>query len=183
MPSWRENFISLLKAFLLFQMALGVSALAQAERVKSVHTDGTLELQDGRRLALAGIRLTEESLRMLMSMVADKDIDYEIDGALTTVYPETVEPGYVYVTTHILKLPFDPAREPDLQRMMLNEVLLETGGATVKENLEFQYKDKFRELQIKARTRGEGIWSYEPFGKKKQAAVSAGEQEGTPQNE
>ncbi len=130
---------------------------AQAASVKTIDENGILELQSGEKICLAGIELPSESIRLLSSLVAGRKID--IDYA-KTAKTQNLKSAYLYITTPVFHFPPAANAKPEQKKIMVNEFLLSIGAAKVGE-AEKKWKDRFEKIQLEARRRGEGIWSYD----------------------
>ena len=137
-------------------------ANALADRVKIIHEDGTLELASGDHVRFAGIELAPEALNVLKSLLADKDVELEFDTDLARTEAKPEKPAYLFVKNREMDWKPGPAVSRDIH-VMINQLLIEMGAARVDLTRPFKYKNRFLESQNTAKTRGEGIWSYEPF--------------------
>lgn len=149
--------------FVLFSCTAALGPMALAERVKAILADGTLELEDGRRVRFAGIQLSQEALHLLPTLFADREVDVkeQESGKGSEGAPL---PGFLYVKMRVAKFPLHPDAEPKEKRIMVNEWLLAVGAAKVDEASSFEAKEHFLEIQAEASRRGEGIWSYQSTG-------------------
>ena len=147
----------LILAFLTVQF----SPAAYPETVRAIFEDGQLELEDGRRVQLAGILPPPEGLRMLPVLLAGQEVDLEHDSALQKAVGEGQPlPVYMYVMTSEISLPHGLKGESRKKKVMVNEIMLAIGAAQVDGKLSFKWKKRFSEIEAEARKKGEGIWSY-----------------------
>lgn len=148
---------------LLTVLQIVFSSYIYAEKVRAVLEDGQLELEDGRKVILAGILSppSPEGIRMLPLLLAGREVKLEFDSKLQKAAGESAPlPVYLYVTTTEISLPYSFGDQPRDQKVMVNELMLATGAARVDENLNFKWKDRFVQTEESARQKGEGIWSY-----------------------
>ena len=122
--------------------------------------DGSLELDNDRVVAFAGIRLSEGAMRILPILLADRQVELELEASLSLESPENIILAYVFVQTRELQFPFKESDKPRVKRVMVNQSLLEMGAASVSETSSFKMKNHFIEIQNKAKKDGQGIWSY-----------------------
>lgn len=146
-------------------LAVGIFCLvslvpvSRAETVKVVHDDGALELAGGNLVTLAGLEFPEESRRLFPVLLAGKDVEVQPDSAPA---PAGVPaPVYLYVNTSEIDMPFPQGLVPHEQKVMVNELFLALGAARVSPEKVFDQRESFLRIEAAARTRGEGIWSYE----------------------
>ena len=135
--------------------------LAASPKVKTIRSGGVMELDNGQRVTLAGIRLSSEALRLLPALVAGRGVDLEYDSLLPAPPTPEPRPVYAYVKAAEIDFPFSANRSPHEKNIMVNELLIMTGAAEVEAPLAFKWKDRFLAAQAEARRKGEGIWSYE----------------------
>ena len=117
------------------------STAAFADTIESVTADGEIQIQGGELISLAGIVLPEESLPLLRTLLASREIDIEFDHIASSVIPRKV---YLYLDTRELPLPFRDI-EPKKHKVLLNRMLLELGAAKVTEQ-GFDKKNEFLEV-------------------------------------
>lgn len=130
-----------------------------AETVKGVHEDGTLELAGGSLVTLAGLEFPEESRRLFPVLLAGKDVEVQTDSS--SVSGGAPAPVYLYVNTSEIDMPFPQGFLPHEQKVMVNELFLALGAARVQADKIFDQRESFLRIEAEARTRGEGVWSYE----------------------
>jgi len=147
--------------FVVIFLSCLTSLLASADRVKLIRPDGSLVLEDGDHVVLTGIELSPEAHRILPILVAEKDVKIDLDPYIKKQRLGGPMSVYLYLETEEIKAPYDPASEPRQKKIMLNKLLITMGAARVQEGLDFRLKDEFMDLQIEAKIRGQGIWSYE----------------------
>ncbi|MCM8776245.1 MAG: thermonuclease family protein [Candidatus Omnitrophica bacterium] len=140
-------------------------ASGASDRVHSLSGDGSLELESGQKVSLAGIRLAPEAMRILPALLSGKDIEIEFDPSLERDGTTGLQPAFVYVKTQELTFPFSHDLPPTEKQVMLNEILLSMGAARVDTSVPFKRKAQFVEIEMQAKAKGEGIWSYELFDK------------------
>lgn len=147
---------------LFFYVFLGIGSLALAasafaDVVKEVGPDGTLTLESGRKIILAGVELDVEGVSVLKVLAKNQDLrvqKVDLSAAGSEEY------AYAYMTAKSLNFPFAPDELAGQEEVMLNEFLLQTGAAKVKEGQDFLQKTRFLKLQEQAKEKGEGVWSY-----------------------
>jgi hypothetical protein len=156
---------SLLFIFLLFAVPIH----AFAEKIKSLKSDGSfvLDNKDQESVRLAGLALAEESLPLVATLLAGKEVDISEDKNLAKESPEKIKPVYLYVKTKELDLPFELADKPRESKIMVNELLILMGAARLDEERPFKERELFLKAESRAKERGEGIWSYDPSRSKK----------------
>ena len=145
------------KLFVFSFILLGsIPAPGFSQHVKSIEPQGSIILENGKSICLAGLKLSEESHPFLAALLSKKDVDFEGET-------EGNPCGYLYVNTSELPLPFKLGEQPEAKRYMVNEVLLKTGAAKVDGDTKaiFKLKEKFLALEAEAKQTGQGIWSYE----------------------
>ena len=136
--------------------------LVFAASVKSVRMDGVLTLSDGSQYRLAGLAFSQEAPSILKTLLAGKDIEVEPETAIGSSGQMGPAPAaYLYVTTKEANVPVKSGESPAYQRVMVNEILLSLGAASVDPAFSGRLRERFREIQEKARKDGQGIWSYE----------------------
>ena len=145
-------------------LCLCVSVIAAkpgfAEEAVNIHSDGSIQLDTGEVIALAGIVLVPESLNLLRVMVLNQEIEIESaefgrpsDGMLA-------KPVYLYVKTSEIKFPFKSDSDLKTHRLLVNQAMLQFGAARVDGRQTHPYRDRFVKAQAEAQEHGEGIWSY-----------------------
>lgn len=145
-------------SILLLFACLTASSALYAEIVTEVGTDGTLTLESGKRISLVGIQMDSEGISILRVLVQGQDVTMQL---IANTAPGAVERAYLYLKAKYLKFPNRLNEIPDEQEVLINEFLVKIGAAKVMENQDFSRKDRFLKAQEEARTKGEGIWSYE----------------------
>lgn len=126
--------------------------------VTDVEPDGTMTLQDGKRVALAGVRMDEEGARILKVLAKGQDVRVEL---ILGSQSGGKESAYVYLQSKFLKFPWKPSSNPEEREIFLNEFLVQLGAAKVAEDHDFGHNAQFLKVQDEARQKGEGIWSYQ----------------------
>jgi len=129
-----------------------------AEIVAEVGVDGTLTMEDGTRVSLAGIQMDTEGISVLRVLVRKQDLKIQI---IAPTAPQTTKFVYAFLNTKCLKFPAKAHEIPGEQEILLNEFLVKIGAAKVDEKQDFSRKSKFLKVQESARKKGEGVWSYE----------------------
>jgi endonuclease YncB( thermonuclease family) len=129
-----------------------------AEIVTEVGADGTLTIEGGKRVVLAGVQMDTEGISVLRVLAQKQDLKLQL---IANPVPGTKEAAYVYLQAKYLKFPAKPSDIPDEQEVLLNEFLVKIGAAKVAEAQDFRYKTEFLKIQEEARKKGEGVWSYE----------------------
>jgi len=145
----------------LFLLLPGLCVLAPflfAEIVTQVGTDGTLTLESGKQVVLAGIQMDFEGISVLRVLTQKQDVKLQ---RIANSTPGAKERAYVYLKAKYLKFPAKLNETPDEHEVLINELLVKIGAAKVVETQDFSHKDKFLKVQEEARKKGEGIWSYE----------------------
>lgn len=135
-----------------------LSSVLCAEVVTEVGTDGTLVLESGKQVALAGIQMDTEGISILRVLARKQDLKFQL---IASPVPGAKEFVYAYLKAKYLKFPSKPREIPDEQEVLLNEFLVKIGAAKVAEAQDFRHKAKFLKVQAEAKKKGEGIWSYE----------------------
>ena len=135
-----------------------LSSVLYAEIVTEVGTDGTLTLESGKQVVLAGIQMDTEGISVLRVLVRKQDLKLKL---IANPAPGAKEFAYAYLKAKSLKFPVKPNETPGEQDVLINEFLVKVGAAKVVEAQDFKYKAKFLKVQEEARKKGEGIWSYE----------------------
>ncbi|HOE69333.1 MAG TPA: thermonuclease family protein [Candidatus Omnitrophota bacterium] len=147
-----------LLAGVAFAMAFMVPSVS-AEVIQEVSRDGYMTLEDGKQVSLAGIRMDEEGASILRVLVRKKNAKVEV---LETARDKNGrECAYVYLKAKFLKVPLRPNDVAGEDEVMLNKFLIRLGAAKVDESSEFAHKADFLETQVAAKSKGEGVWSYE----------------------
>ena len=147
------------RAVVLFLFGLGVCAsVVSAEVVQEVGRDGTLTLESGKQVVLAGVQMDAEGVSVLRVLAQKQDVKLQI---LSRAGPGAKESVYAYLLAKYLKFPVKPEGVSDEQEILLNEFLVKVGAAKVIETQDFSHKAKFLKVQAEAKRKGEGIWSYE----------------------
>ncbi len=150
---------SSLRGFILFLFAcLAAASALYAEVVTEVDMDGTLTLESGKRISLVGIQMDSEGTSVLRVLVQGQDVTMQL---IANSAPGAVERAYLYLKAKYLKFPTRLNEIPDEQEVLINEFLVKIGAAKVIETQDFSRKERFLKAQEEARTKGEGVWSYE----------------------
>ena len=131
---------------------------ASAEIVKDVGADGTLTLESGKRVALAGVQMDTEGVSVLRVLAQKQDIRIQL---LSNTTPGGKHSAYAYLLAKYLKFPVKPTGISDEQEILLNEFMIKIGAAKVADTQIFSHKAKFLKVQAEAKRKGEGVWSYE----------------------
>ncbi len=138
-----------------------------SQQVHSIKSSGILELENGDRVTLAGIRVPEESMNSLSVILTKKEVSWEEEKSFEKNPAASVKSVYLYVNNQELDFPFKSGSAPRTKKVMVNEWLLSLGLARVDGEKLFRHKEAFLELEAEANRRGMGIWSYEPIPAKK----------------
>jgi endonuclease YncB( thermonuclease family) len=145
--------------FFLFLPGLcAFSSVLCAEIVTEVGTDGTLVLESGKQVVLAGIQMDTEGLSVLRVLVQKQDLKLQL---IANSAPGAREFAYAYLKAKYLRFPARLNETPDEKEVLLNEFLVKIGAAKVAEAQDFNRKARFLKVQEEARKKGEGVWSYE----------------------
>ena len=155
----KQPLLILVLAWLLMPL---VDSLGYAERVTKVTPDGILEMDTGKKVVLAGLKISPEGLRLLQVLTRGRDVEIDYDPKR----PTSSVPAPVYLSIRSHEMKFSRLRQIEHHKVILNEFLLQTGAAAVKTDASFKRKEKFLQIEARARERGEGIWSYEPLMRK-----------------
>ncbi len=134
------------------------SSVLCAEIVTEVGTDGTLTLESGKRVVLAGIQMDSEGISVLRVLVQKQDLKFKL---LAHSALGAKESAYVYLQSRYVNFPVKLNETPGEQEILINEFLVRIGAAKVDETQEFSRKARFLKVQEEAKKKGEGIWSYE----------------------
>ncbi|MFA7255569.1 MAG: thermonuclease family protein [Candidatus Omnitrophota bacterium] len=129
-----------------------------AEVVTEVGTDGTLVLESGKKVALAGIQMDTEGISVLRVLVQKQDLKFQL---IAPSAPGAKELAYAYLKAKSLGFPAKSHETPGEKEVLINEFLVKIGAAKVVEAQDFRYKAKFLKVQAEAKKKGEGVWSYE----------------------
>ncbi|MBI3306226.1 MAG: thermonuclease family protein [Candidatus Omnitrophica bacterium] len=162
-------FLFVFSAFFL-HAASGVvvpPVLAANDSVDAITENGTVILNSGLKIQLAGLSVPPESIPILNSLLRRREVQIKYDKSLNSGDAETPKSAYVFVETRQSSMPIKERSGPRKKRVMVNELLLSMGAARVSENLVFKKKKDFLEIEKIAQTKGEGIWSYETPGEMK----------------
>lgn len=151
-----------------FSLTSTIPNLLYAAQIEEIQKDGSLKLDDGSSLKLAGIILSTEAPKIIAAISAGQELEIEIVPT-----DSASQSAYVYILSHEISLPFDPLSIPNTQRRMMNEMLLQMGAASLEKGTEFLYKSRFQALEDEAKMRGYGIWSYELLKKSNQVKTEA----------
>jgi hypothetical protein len=129
-----------------------------AEIVADVGPDGTLTLESGKQVILAGVELDTDGVSVLRVLARKQDLRLQL---LSQAAPGAKEFAYAFLQAKYLKFPVKPDGASDEQEILLNEFLVQLGAAKVAEAQDFSRKAKFLKVQAEAKRKGEGVWSYE----------------------
>lgn len=129
-----------------------------AEPVAEVEKDGTLRLEDGKKVFLVGIRMDSDGVAVLRVLAQKQDLKLQL---IKSDKPADKEAAYAYLQAKFVKFPVKPNGIPDEEEVLLNAFLLKTGAAKVDEAQDFGRKEEFLKIQAEAKVKGEGVWSYE----------------------
>jgi len=144
--------------FLILPGLCVFSSILYAEIVTEVGTDGTLTLESGKRVALAGVQMDTEGISVLRVLVQKQDLRLQL---IANPVAGAKDLAYAYLKTKSLKFPSKLNETPGEQEVLINEFLVKLGAAKVLENQNFSHKAKFLKVQEEAKKKGEGVWSYE----------------------
>ena len=144
-------------AVFLFCLQLCASTVF-AEVVKDVGTDGTLTLESGKQVVLAGVLMDTEGISVLRVLAQKQDLKLQL---LSNSAPGAKKSAYAYLQAKYLKFPVKMNEIPGEHEVLLNEFLVKVGAAKVDETQDFSRKAKFLKVQEEARKKGEGVWSYQ----------------------
>ena len=136
----------------------GLPTTLRAEVVSEVETDGTLALESGKRVFLAGIQMDTEGVSVLRVLAQKQDLRFKL---IAHPAPGTKQLAYAYLKAKSVRFPAKLNEVPGEREILLNEFLVKIGAAKVAETQDFSQKAKFLKVQEAARKKGEGIWSYE----------------------
>ena len=145
--------------FLLVGISFSIPALAL--QVKALKPSGILQLDSGKEACFAGLLIPSESLPLLSVLLAQKDLEFDVEKSAEYQISEMPQAGYFYVKTFEMDFPFHPGDKPKETKIMVNELLLSLGLARVDLSKNFKHRDKFLEIEAAAKNRGMGVWSYE----------------------
>ena len=134
------------------------SSVLCAEIVTEVGTDGTLTLESGKQVVLAGVLMDMEGISVLRVLAQKQDLKLQL---IINPVPGAKEFAYAYLKAKYLKFPAKLSDTPDEQEVLINEFLVKIGAAKVAETQDFGHRAKFLKVQEEARKKGEGVWSYE----------------------
>lgn len=159
--------------FVLLVFLIPLTSLAYAENVKEIWENGTLVLEDGEKIGLLGVQVSEEAMPVLETLLRDKKIRIEKEGEGIPAVGSMmeVEKGYIYTQASHLDLPASPKTTPSRKEVMVNLSLIEMGSAKVDMAASFSQKEIFKKAEGEAREKGYGLWSYEPPQVKKKKRV------------
>ena len=129
-----------------------------AEIVKEVGPDGTLTLESGKQVVLAGVEMDTEGISVLRVLTQKQDLKFQL---IANPAPGAKEFAYAYLKAKYLRFPAKLNAIPDEQEVLINEFLVKIGAARVDKVRDFSRKAKFLKVQEEARKKGEGVWSYE----------------------
>lgn len=144
--------------FLLSWSLCVCSGALFAQVVNNVGADGTLNLADGKKVVLVGIKMDEEGISILRVLVEKQDVKLRL---ITGPSSSGKEYAYVYLQSKSVKFPEKLGDARGEQEVLLNEFLIKVGAAKVAESQNFSHKAKFLKVQAEAKKKGEGVWSYE----------------------
>ncbi len=151
------NSRNCLPIFLLIGACIFSSPLF-AEIVKEVGPNGTLILESGKQVTLAGVEMDREGISVLRVLVQKQDVKVQL---LANSALSAQESAYVYLQAKYLRFPAKLNEVPDEHEVLINEFLVRIGAAKVASAQDFSHKAKFLKVQEEARKKGEGVWSYE----------------------
>lgn len=160
---------------------LSIPPFLSAEKITEVNDEGALVLANGGQVMLAGVECSEEGRGELAFLAEGKDARIEVlDPAAKSSSEDSLkddgggapQQAYVFVRQAGLMLPYIPSKSPEIQEVMLNEILLSLGAAKVRGGENHPRGVHFKELETQAQKSGQGIWSYEPQVKRKGGSVS-----------
>jgi len=152
---WVPSLLGLFLGFVL----LNLPAQSQTERIKRLYTNGEIEFESGNRVLLAGVRPTEEGLRLLAALLAGGQVDVERDDA--SIVAGATDRVYLKTTTRELAFPFANGEEPHQKTNSIQEFLLYHGAARVDNGRAFSRQAEFSKIEAEARAKGKGLWSYD----------------------
>ena len=138
-------------------LLVGLPTILRAEVVKEIGPDGTLTLESGKQVVLAGIHMDAEGVSVLRVLARKQDLKLQM---LAHSKPGAKESAYAYLQAKYVKFPAKVNETSEEKEILLNEFLVKIGAAKVVENQEFRHKAKFLKVQEEARKKGEGVWSY-----------------------
>lgn len=144
--------------FWLGVLLAGFPADGHAEVVTKVDADGTLTLEDGKQVTLAGVQMDTEGVSVLRVLAEKQDLKFQW---IANADPEAKECVYAYLQSKYVKFPAKLNEVPGEKEILINEFLVKIGAAQVDETRDFSHKAKFLKIQEEARKKGEGVWSYE----------------------
>ncbi len=130
----------------------------RAEVVKEISPDGTLTLDSGEKVTLAGILMDVEGISVLKALAGKQNVRFE---KVPILEEQSRALAFVFLEAKSVKFPSQASGAADAEEVMLNELLLKIGAARVAENQTFTAKERFLQLQQIAMKKGDGIWSYE----------------------
>ncbi len=134
------------------------SSVLCAEIVTEVGKDGTLTLESGKQVVLAGVEMDPEGISVLRVLAQKQDVRLQL---LAQAAPEAKAFAYVYLKAKYLKFPAKLGATPDEQEVLINEFMVKIGAAKVAAAQVFSRKARFLKVQEESKKKGEGIWSYE----------------------
>jgi endonuclease YncB( thermonuclease family) len=102
--------------------------------------------------------MDDAGISVLRVLAQSQDLKFQL---LAQPAPGGKEYAYAYLQAKYVKFPAKLRDIPDEQEVLLNEFLVKIGAAQVDESQDFSHKTKFLKVQAEAKTRGEGVWSYE----------------------
>jgi len=162
---------SLTALLFLFFVILTCSHPVYADRVRVIHADGTLELENGKRVRFAGIEMMPETIRLLPVLVADRELKIVTNRKEDSLRLTEPIPAYIFVKMVEMDMPITAKTRRNVKEILLNELLLSIGAARVQEDVLPKWRDDFREAEEMARETGAGVWSY---GEAKLERLNAG---------
>lgn len=130
----------------------------RAEVVKEIGPDGTMTLDSGEKVALAGILMDVEGISVLKALAGKQNVRFE---KVAILEDQSRALAFVFLKAKSVKFPSQASGVAEAEEVMINELLLKIGAARVAENQAFTSKERFLQLQQIAMKKGEGIWSYE----------------------
>lgn len=141
----------------VFVLGIAFSGILWAEVVREVTPDGTLVLENGNQVVLAGVKLDDEGISVLRVLAQKQDLTLREDTSGT---PGVNVPVYAYLRAKFLKFPSNANTASEEEEVMLNAFLVSQGAARVADDQVFAEKEHFIKLQEQAKKTGAGIWSY-----------------------
>lgn len=146
--------------FLLCFSSFNPDGFSAREQIQKIQPDGVFIFASGRQARLAGLEVSPEGIKLLAALLAGKQVDVEPEPLMSK--PGGGDFVYLYVENEMLPLPFkDPLSERKSEHVMVNRFLVAVGGARVLVESPFREQEEFLKIEVIARDKGEGIWSYD----------------------